>query len=58
MILSLPENPSVQDFIKAKVQREELEIKYQPIQIPKLIYPKSNLKGASEYAFIKNFLQP
>lgn len=57
MILQLPQNPSVQDFIRAKVQYEEtVEKPYQPIKIPKLKYPKSSLRGAGVYGFLASIM--
>ena len=58
MILELPNNPSVQDFIIAKIAYEETQKIYKPIQILKnMKYPTSIKKDTvGAYGLIKSIL--
>ena len=49
---------TVKDLIKEAVQREDLINHSAParVEIPKMQYPKSCLKNASLYAFMRGFL--
>jgi len=56
MILELPNNPSVQDFIIAKIAYEETQKIYKPIQIPKnMKYPKA-YKGGVIHGFLASII--